>query len=450
MYMKLLNKLIYASCLLFTLASCDKEDDLAVRQPVGLGGDSTARGPIDTWLLDSLTRPYNIAVKYRWDPWELNLSNTLTPPDESKIVEAMAAVKRVWIDPYNAETGSELFIKRFSPKQFVLVGSVEYLPNGTVTLGQAEGGNTITFFDINQNFDQNKVSSLRRMIQTSHHEFAHILHQNVMYPQEYKSISSTLGLTGYTSTWFNVFPDEALEEGYITPYAMASPDEDFVEMIANMLVEGKTRFDELVASTNATAQQSLRQKEQIVVDYFSKVWNIDFYSLQKRVQTALNALVPTPPINEAYGFGKSFTTATAFTGNQAFLPQSATFQNLYNQSRNEVAALPYGIVMDSIALLNGAANATILRVFLSRDGDVFLADFLHSATNNNGVYSFTLTGADDNGQLIADAVAPLLDYFADYQFAVSWFADPSVSIYPRARFTPQSRPNAFFTARLLP
>ena len=81
---------------------------------------------------DSLTVPYNIAVKYRWDPWELSLDKTLTPPDEAKIIPAMSAIKRVWIDPYNAETGSDLFIKKYSPKQFKLVGSVEYNYNGTV------------------------------------------------------------------------------------------------------------------------------------------------------------------------------------------------------------------------------------------------------------------------------------------------------------------------------
>src|SRR5690606_1871175 len=142
--------------------------------------------------------------------WELNLDKTLTPPDESKIIPAMSAIKRVWIEPYNAETGSPDFIRRYAPKQFKLIGSVEYNYNGTVVLGQAEGGNNIAFFDINQHFDQDPVNAVRRMIQTSHHEFAHILHQNVLYPQEFKGISSSLGLPGYTSTWFNVTPDEAL------------------------------------------------------------------------------------------------------------------------------------------------------------------------------------------------------------------------------------------------
>ena len=123
--MKTIYKLSILTSFLVLFYSCGKEDDLEVTQPVGLGGETWAQGPIDKWILDSLTNPYNIAVKYRWDPWELALDRTLTPPDESKIVAAMSAVKRVWIDPYTAETGSELFIKKYAPKQFVLVGSVQ-------------------------------------------------------------------------------------------------------------------------------------------------------------------------------------------------------------------------------------------------------------------------------------------------------------------------------------
>src|SRR5687768_11186630 len=172
------TKILITLLLPLFVISCRKDEDLNVIPPVDLGGETSERTTIDQWLLDSLTTPYNISVKYRWDPWELNLDKTLTPPDESKIIPAMSAIKRVWIDPYNQETGSDLFMKTYSPKQFVLVGSVEYNYNGTVVLGQAEGGNKIAYFDINQNFDQNSVTSIQRMIQTSHHEFAHVLHQN--------------------------------------------------------------------------------------------------------------------------------------------------------------------------------------------------------------------------------------------------------------------------------
>jgi len=447
--MKFSNRLLLIGLLVVLVASCKKSEDLNQPQPVGLGGEVVAGTAIDKWLLDSLTTPYNIAVKYRWDPWELNLDKTLTPPDESKIIAAMSAIKRVWIDPYNAETGSDLFIKKYSPKQFVLVGSVEYNYNGTVVLGQAEGGNNITYFDINQNFDRNSVTSIQRMIQTSHHEFGHTLHQNVVYPQDFKFISSGLGLPGFTATWFNVSAAEALSWGYITPYAMASSDEDFVEMIANMLMLGKSRYEEIVASTNATAQQALHAKEQIVVTYMRQTWNIDFYSLQTRVQAALNALVPPPPITEAYGFGKTWTTAS-LNPTSTLLPQPAAFRTIYNRSRDSVAALPYGILMDSLAVITQTATNAVVRIYISQGPDVFIADFGYAMTKAGNLYSFTYLGANGNGNLIRTSVMPLLDYFAGNQFAISWYRDPSVTLFPRVQFTPQASPGTYFLARLLP
>jgi hypothetical protein len=61
-------------------------------------------------------------------------------------------------------------------------------------------------------------------------------------------------------------------------------------MISIMLIEGKAGFDAIVNSAPAEAQPLFRQKEQIVVQYFKDAWNIDFYSLQTRTQTAITTL----------------------------------------------------------------------------------------------------------------------------------------------------------------
>jgi len=429
-----------------------KKEDLNVVPPVDLGGETWERTELDQWLMDSLTLPYNIAIKYRWDPGELNhLDRTLTPPDESKIIPAMSAIKRVWIDPYNAETGSDLFIKKYSPKQFILVGSVEYNPNGTVLLGQAEGGNSIAFFDINQHFDKNNVTSVKRMIHTSHHEFAHILHQNVIFPTDFRGISQRLNLTGYTGTWFNISEEEARENGYITAYSMASAEEDFVEMASNMLMEGRSRFDEIIASVNPTAQQALRSKEQFVVNYFKEVWSIDFYSLQTRIQSALNALVPPETVDQAFGAGKTFTLASVDPTRQDLLPLSAAFLSVFNQSADSVKALAgFNLTMDSIILFPAAANETILGVYVTQGSSIFLGQFLLQTTNAGGAYSYTLVNENDVAVVIHDAVPPLLNYFTTNQFTLSWHAEPTVSIYPRARFSPVAAPSAYFTAFLQP
>lgn len=445
-----LNVLPFVFCLLTLFASCGKEDDLVVRTPVGLGGDSFEPTAIDQWLYDSLTVPYNIAVKYRWDPWELNLDKTLTPPDESKIITAMSAIKRVWIDPYNAETGSDLFIKKYSPKQFKLVGSVEYNFNGTVLLGQAEGGNNIAFFDINQNFDRDPQSSIMRMIQTSHHEFGHILNQNVIYPPDFKGISDRAGFEGYTATWFNISTPEALANGYITPYSMASSNEDFVEMLSYMLTLGKNRYEELIATTDDDVQAVFKSKEQHIVNYFKEVWDIDFYSLQTRVATALNTLAPTPAINDAYGAEKTYNVASVDFNNQSLLPQRASFNIMMQDAATEVAAIPgFGLTLDSFALISPDPSQMVLRMFISQNGATFFADFNYTESNIAGVRDYTFVDANDNGDVIMPAVQPVLDYFSNNTFTLSWFADPSASIFPRAKFTTTASSTDYFIALLL-
>jgi substrate import-associated zinc metallohydrolase lipoprotein len=443
----------YALLILLTAGavSCKKED-VDVFTPVDLGGETWQNTLVDQWLLDSLTIPYNIAVKYKWLPGELNhLDRNLTPPDESKIIPAMSSIKRVWIDPYNAETGDNFFIKKYAPKQFILIGSVEYNPNGTVLLGQAEGGNSIAFFDINQNFDKNSSTSIRRMIQTSHHEFAHILHQNIIFPQDFRGISNRLGLTGYTGTWFNVSEEEARENGYITAYSMASAEEDFVEMVANMLMEGESRFNEIVESVNPTAQDALRSKEQYVVNYFREVWNIDFYSLQTRVQNALNALVPTPDVSDEYGAGNIYTTASVDPSNQTLLPQRPGFMSILNSSAAAVAQIPnLGLSLDSLAIVAASADSSILRLYISQNNVTFFADYTYGLNISGEVYTYTFGSENENGEFIHAEVTPLLDYFSNNQFTLSWYVDPSITIFPRVRFSPVANANNYFLALLLP
>lgn len=448
--MNTLKKILFVSLAAIS-AACNKEDDLVIRTPVGLGGDTFVPTALDQWLFDSLTVPYNIAVKYRWDPWELSLDKTLTPPDEAKIIPAMSAIKRVWIDPYNAQTGSDLFIKKYSPKQFKLVGSVEYNFNGTVLLGQAEGGNNIAFFDINQNFDKDPQRSIMRMIQTSHHEFAHILNQNVIYSPDFKGLSDRAGFDGYTATWFNVTNEEALENGYITPYSMASSDEDFVEMVANMLMLGKPRYDELVNSTSDDVQAVFRSKEQYVVNYFKEVWDIDFYSLQTKVGAALNALSPVPAIEDEYGIGKTYTVASVDFNNLKLLPQRASFTIMMQNAASAVAAIPgYGLALDSFAILQPSPTQMALRMYTHQGETVFLVDFNYTQTITGGVYDYTYVGTNANGDIIKDAVQPVLDYFSNNTFTISWFANPSVSLFPRIRFTTGVSSNDYFNALLIP
>ena len=425
--------------MIMVIFSCDKKDNLDTSNLLGLGGDTTAKGVIDKWLYDSMVKPYNIDVKYRWDPWEVDLSKTLVPPDESKVIPAMSIVKQIWIEPYNAETGGETFIKKYAPKWFVLVGSPQYNFNGTEILAQAEGGNKIVMFVINR-FDKNNITELRMMLHTIEHEFAHILHQNILYPQEFKSITP-----GYTATWFNVSDEDAQSQGFATAYSMASPDEDFVEMVSTMLIEGKARWDELVGAQNATAQAALRKKEQIVVDYFKKAWNIDFYSLQNRVQQALIRITAIQPAPFYIGYDKVYTGglySNSPTLGASFLPVGANFKTIYD---NVSAAIEtnFGVFLDYIEINFTTANVMSFTVHLTDGTNTDKAVYSFSYTKDaNNIYDFTYITTDQIGNIIKSSVQPLLDYLNNNTFRVDWYLDPNTTIYPRVTLTPQQTANA--------
>lgn len=278
----------YAALILLVLcwgllpACGEKEEDLNV-DLVGLGGDTWTPTALDNWLTEQYVSPYNIEVKYRFDRYEVALNRTLVPPQEAKVRMVMEAIKKTWIEPYEQQAG-ETFIKKLSPKQFMLVGSPQYNTNGTITLGTAEGGRKVVLYRIND-FDKSNKAQVKEMLHTIHHEFGHILHQNILYPEEYKRITTT-----YTANWNDFSLADARSRGYITEYARNNPDDDFVEMVSLMLIEGRQNFDALVNSAPESGRAALRQKEQLVVRYFKEAWQIDIYELQARAQAAINAL----------------------------------------------------------------------------------------------------------------------------------------------------------------
>ncbi len=450
--MKLTFKILLPLTIIYLVSSCKKEE-LNVIPPIELGGETVPRTAIDQWLLDSLTTPYNIAVKYRWDQSDNDLDKTLTPPDESMIIPAMRVLKQVWIDPYNAETGSDIFMKKYTPKQLKLTGSVSYQVDGSAIAGRAEGSNSVTFFDLNQNYFNNPEASVMYLIETVHHEFAHVLHRIILYPPDFVGISAKNGFAGYSSTWFNTSPKEALDNGYITPYAKNKAEDDFAEMVAIMLSMGKDKFNELVSTTNTLAQQVLKKKEQMIIDYFETSWNIDFNSLRNRVFTALYNIAPVPEIQNAFGYQKKFSAAVVNPANTALSPLSATFANIFQQSADAVTVIPgsNALVMDSVAMVATSATTSVLAVFITINGtNLGVAQFEYNISQVGTTIDYTYSTEDGNGAFIKDAVQPLLDYFSNNQFNLSWYADPSESVFPRIRFTPQGAPGNYFTAMLYP
>ncbi len=300
--MKKILFLFFAISILFT--SCTKDEDLGK----SLIDTSTPElNDVDDWIRENYTYPFNVEVKYRWDNSEVDNSKILTPPAKADVIPFLDKMKKIWIDPY-VNAGGIDFMKRFIPKQMILIGSHNYNDNGSIVLGQAEGGRKISLFDLNYiNFDFTGMSSwekgkamepILRVFKTMHHEFGHILHQTVAYPIEYKKIC-----TGYTSNWMNFNDMNAKRLGFITAYSMLNPDEDFVEMLStflmsgdagwNKIIDGIYIYDESWNKDEAAAEKArvkLRLKEKIMADYMLQVWNVNVYDLQAEIEGILTEI----------------------------------------------------------------------------------------------------------------------------------------------------------------
>ena len=282
-------------------SGCDKSDGVGPSQIDITPPNLT---DLDIWLRESFVNPYNIEIQYKWNINETDVARYLHPPYTSSVRPVAEALLKTWIEPYN-QLGGEDFIKKLAPRQFTLAGSFNYNPNSpTITLGVAEAGAKITLFNIDY-LDFTNVNSIKRPLKTVQHEYGHILNQTRPIDPAFEEINPA----NYTGQWFNRTDAQARALGYITSYASSSHTEDFVEMIAEMLTHSKADFDAILDNIrvydadgnvvmengepimNTYAIDVLRRKEQMVVDYYKKEFNIDFYELQQLTEEATLELV---------------------------------------------------------------------------------------------------------------------------------------------------------------
>lgn len=266
------------------LTACDKED---------LGSSNITipefnyeeLSATDKYIYDNYTVPFNVEVIYKWnqgDATQDDMIKNLVPPKESQVVPFLTMIKKVWIDTYTAQVGQKT-LRSYIPKQILLLGSSSYNDDGSTTEGTAEGGRQIVLYSINDfKFQKSQIQSYAHVM---HHEFAHILHQNIEFDPEFKKITPD-----YTSSWANMNDQMARNKGFITAYASSKAEEDFVEMVSIMLTNTPEDWNAMIEGVdNTTAKEALRKKESIVKSYMKTNWGIDMEKFQKEVVAAIDA-----------------------------------------------------------------------------------------------------------------------------------------------------------------
>lgn len=400
------------------LAACKKEKALNV-DITKSNLDTFVPGDIDKYLKDNFLDPYNIAVLYRFDRNFPKLDKEVTPVREDKIKLSMDGIIATFIQPYMTIAGKNFF-KPKVPKQLALFGSAEY-SDQQITLGTADAGRQINLFVLND-FDKNSPATFMQLFHTMHHEFGHILNQNIPVPPDYEAISSNY----IGSAWVGAAnpPATAKALGFITRYARNNKDEDFVEMIATMLAEGRDFFDAYVNTADALAQAKLRLKEQMVVDYYKTSFGIDFRALQTSVRTAIDTYGPA----SVRSVGLNFTSGSynGFNIDEGATGQPAAFVTAYNTSYTAAAAPAFDspiFPQFELSFTDTKVNRTDMILKFTDGTYNYWFNMKATVTGNNVQFARAAQGTTanySNGTFIQVPIKPLLDYFTTKTFKMDW------------------------------
>ena len=339
------NHFLYFLLTLMTISSCRKSDGPLDVDLSKYNADTYAADPvIDKWLTDSLNMPYNIQTVYRFERNLTSVERNISPIELERVLPTMRAVRNIFLKPYEKVAGAA-FIKKLTPKQFVLYGSPSYNDNGSITLGTADGGRRVVLYELN-NINLTNGEAVRRVMRTIHHEFTHIITQNIDIPPSFEQISKA----DYTTDWTGSANTPALakELGFISQYSRSSFEEDFAEMIAHLLVEGQPWFNNYINTTNAKARAALLAKEKDVIDYFQTFFNINFKDLQAEVQKSLKEIYSVQDPADVTKTNLALMMATNRVSHITFDPTDSTYlkygnsQKFINEYFNYTDALAEG------------------------------------------------------------------------------------------------------------
>lgn len=279
----------YVNCFMWLLvfaglfAACSEED----LNPKSIFDDDLEmeKNELDRWLDANYLYPYNVEFKYRMEDVEIDHGKNLVPIEYDQAVQMARIVKYGWFEVYDEVAGIN-FTRQYVPKVIHLIGSYEYNPNGTITLGTADSGMKVTLLGGNWLNPKDIPFLNEYYFKTMHHEFAHILHQNKDYPTEYKSLSEGhYSPSGWTNRHSMA---EYAPYGFVTAYASSQPGEDIAEMTACYLTWSDEDWEVLREGTKVDADGNqvsggwniIMTKMEMMKNYMKESYGIDMEKLR--------------------------------------------------------------------------------------------------------------------------------------------------------------------------
>jgi len=268
---------------------CYEEDKLDVPQKTQPVSDDE----IDQYIQANFVDRYGIAVRYKYVDRYVDQTKRVTPPSREVVEPMMDFLTEFWVDPFVAVPNGAPFFREHVPAEIVLIGSPMFNEDGTVTLGTADAGARITLTEVN-NLDLTSEEWVFQQIHVIYHEFAHIVHQRYNLPPNWQQISPE----GYTSagSWYNLSDEEALERGFVSPYATTSFNEDFAETVSFILynpdfytryMDDETDCADVACITRNEGRVKIRAKYASVLNHYLAVVGVDLLQVRDIIQAKL-------------------------------------------------------------------------------------------------------------------------------------------------------------------
>jgi len=273
------------------LTSCFEEEELNV--PVNTPDEINLENELDIFIEENFTQEFGMAIRYRFVDRFISPFERATPPREEIVRPMLDFIQTFWVEPYLEVENGEAFFRNHVPSEIVLLGSPLFNDDGTITLGTADAGAQITFTNVNA-LDMSDDFWIELQLQTVYHEFAHTVHQIYKLPPAFETISPA----GYTSpgSWFNLPEEEALQRGFVSPYASSTPNEDFAETVAFFLFDDEFQEEFLTDEADCATEECvsrnegrerIRQKLASISDHYLDVTGVNLEEVRNAVQAKL-------------------------------------------------------------------------------------------------------------------------------------------------------------------
>jgi substrate import-associated zinc metallohydrolase lipoprotein len=280
---------------MFTLGSCNDDNDLDPNSIFNVKTAQAKQNEFDAWLLKNFTNPYNIRLMYRLEDMEADFDYTVAPADFELSQVLAKIVKYAWLEAYDEAAGID-FTRTYVPKIIHFIGSAQYENNGTMILGTAEGGLKLTLNLVNS-LQINRDFLNTYYFRTMHHEFTHILNQTKNYDTDYEKISEGLYVSG---DWYLTTDAAARKLGFIRNYSMSAPAEDYADMVSMYVCHTPTEWAAFMTQAGTSGAAILDQKLEMIKTYFTNEWNIDLDELRdivnRRMDDVCNGILDLSPI----------------------------------------------------------------------------------------------------------------------------------------------------------